>query len=107
MEILKSVLEECNITHITITSALGTKTSPHDKNCEHSHYDANNPKLDFGGGLTKEQAENLSEALMSTGKFEFATPESDGTTWHLDVKIRDSAYADLDQSNICVPKIIR
>lgn len=75
---------------LTITSALGTKNSPHTGK---GHYDPVNPKLDFGGGLSYEEAEELKEKLDSTGDFAFVNIEKHGATAHLDVKIKDEVLA--------------
>ncbi len=85
---LNKLTEELNI-NLTITSALGTASSPHAKNG--SHYDGKNPKLDFGGGLSEEMAKELVEKLNKTDYFEYAKKEDHGDgTSHLDVKIKDS-----------------
>ena len=85
--------------NLVITSALGTFGSPHSLNkdggTEGTHYDANNPKIDLGGGYDKTHAKNLAKKLMATGYFDFVTPECDGITWHLDLRIKDSAYEKL------------
>ena len=84
---------------LTVTSALGTATSPHTKGSgTASHYNEKNPKLDFGGGYTEEKAKEMAEKLMETNLFEFVTPEDnkDGTGhWHLDVKFKDSEYENI------------
>ena len=79
---------------LTVTSALGTKFSPHDKKISGtaSHYNENNPKLDLGGGLSHAQAEELKNKLIATGLFSRVAVESDGNTSHLDVQFADSAY---------------
>lgn len=82
---------------LVVTSALGTKDSPHVKNSGSvSHYNSNNPKLDLGGGLTPDQANSLKTKLDSTGLFSRITVESDGATAHLDVQIADSAFEKLN-----------
>ena len=99
MEILKKAAQEIK-EDLVITSALGTSTSPHSLNkdggVEGTHYDPNNPKIDLGGGLTSQlQSNTLAEKLMATGYFDFVEPECDGVTWHLDLRIKDSAYEEL------------
>ena len=76
--------------NLTVTSALGTKNSPHRGS---GHYDSENPKLDFGGNLSLEEAEDLKEKLDSTGDFAFVNIEKHGATAHLDVKIKDEVLA--------------
>lgn len=81
---------ECNL---EITSALGSKLSPHaGTSTGNSHYNPLNPKIDFGGQLSHKAAENLKQELDSTGLFEFVKIEYDGDTAHLDTKIKLSAY---------------
>lgn len=83
--------------NLVVTSALGTKDSPHAKNSgSASHYNSDNPKLDLGGGLSPEQANSLKAKLDSTGLFSRIMVESDGATAHLDVQIADSAFKSLD-----------
>jgi hypothetical protein len=82
--------------NITITSALGTKTSPHVKSTGYaSHYNETNPKLDIGGGLSHHKALALQKKLLATGYFSRVSVESDGATSHLDVQIKESAYTNL------------
>ncbi len=82
---------------IVVTSALGTKTSPHVKSeSSASHYNRENPKLDLGGGLTLAQAQELKTKLDKTGMFALVEVESDGSTAHLDVQIAESAFKSLD-----------
>ena len=75
---------------LTVTSALGTKNSPHVK--VGGHYNDKNPKLDFGGGLTVTEANEIKNKLDATNYFESIRVEehSDGTA-HIDVKIKDEA----------------
>lgn len=98
MEILLKVADKIG-KDITITSALGTSSSPHEgKDDQTGHYNPTNPKLDFGGGLNTAEAEELETALENTGYFEFVNPEAnkDGTGyWHLDLKINEDAYSAL------------
>ena len=75
---------------LTVTSALGTKNSPHRGS---GHFDPENPKLDFGGNLSFVEAEDLKEKLDSTGDFVFVNIEKHGATAHLDVKIKDEVLA--------------
>lgn len=78
---------------LTITSALGCKTSPHSgSSTGDSHYNPNNPKIDFGGGLSHDAARSLKKDLESTGLFNFVNIEYDGATAHLDAQIKMSAY---------------
>lgn len=78
--------------NLTITSALGTKNSPHAKNG--GHYSDTNPKLDFGGGLSVAQAKDLERKLNATEYFEFVKREDHGDgTAHLDVKIKSETLA--------------
>jgi len=86
---LDDLTEELDIT-LTVTSALGTKNSPH---APGGHYDPLNPKLDFGGGLSHSEANELKAKLDSTGYFEFVNIETHGNTAHLDVKIKDNVLA--------------
>ena len=73
---------------ITVTSALGTLSSPHSgAKSNIGHYDPLNPKLDFGGGLSQQEAERLKTDLLTTGYFASINVESDGATSHLDVKL--------------------
>jgi hypothetical protein len=82
--------------NITVTSALGTKTSPHVKSTGYaSHYNDTNPKLDLGGGLSNSRALALKDKLLATGYFSRVSVESDGATSHLDVQIKESAYNNL------------
>ena len=78
--------------NITVTSALATKNSPHSKNG--GHYDAKNPKLDFGGQLSYSQAQTLKRKLDETGYFTRVEIESHGNTAHLDVKIKDEVLSE-------------
>lgn len=78
---------------LTITSALGCKTSPHSGTFTgNSHYNPTNPKIDFGGGLSPDEASRLEAELESTGLFNFVTREIDGKTAHLDAQIALSSY---------------
>ena len=82
---------------LVITSALGTKNSPHAKtSSSESHYNEENPKLDIGGGLSHTQAESLRSKLLNTGYFSRVEVEKHGDTAHLDVQIKDSAFKKLD-----------
>lgn len=82
---------------LVITSALGTKNSPHVKtSSSESHYNEENPKLDIGGGLSHTQAESLRSKLLNTGYFSRVEVEKHGDTAHLDVQIKDSAFKKLD-----------
>ena len=93
--LLSKVCQQAGV-GLVITSALGTKKSPHQADAgSASHYNEKNPKLDIGGGLSKGDAEELAKKLMNTGLFIFANPEDnkDGTGhWHLDLQFKDSAY---------------
>ena len=93
MEILLKVADKIG-KDITITSALGTSSSPHaGKEDQTGHYNPTNPKLDFGGGLTTAEAEELKTALENTGYFEFVSnPEKHGATAHLDTRIKEESY---------------
>lgn len=83
--------------NLTITSALGTKNSPHAKgNGYASHYNSSNPKLDIGGGLSPSKAYSLKTKLLNTGYFSRVEVETHGNTAHLDVQIKDSAFQKLD-----------
>ncbi|MBO5738328.1 hypothetical protein J6R97_03215 [bacterium] len=86
---LDSLAKELGV-HLTITSALGTKSSPHVKNG--GHYDEINPKLDIGN-LTPSKAKELRTKLLNTGYFSRVEVEQHGKTAHLDVKIKDDALA--------------
>ena len=91
--LLDKVCKEAGVT-LTVTSALGTKTSPHNKGITgaDSHYNENNPKLDLGGGLSDSQAKELKAKLDKTGLFSRVEVEPDGATSHLDVQFSDEAY---------------
>jgi len=90
--LLNRVCKEAGVT-LTVTSALGTKNSPHAATSSAaSHYNENNPKLDLGGGLTDAQAKELKSKLDKTGLFSRVAVESDGATSHLDVQFSDEAY---------------
>lgn len=81
---------------LVITSALGTSGSPHVKNGDSvSHYNSNNPKLDIGGGLSPSEAYKLQAKLKSTGYFSRVSVETHGSTAHLDVQIKESAFESL------------
>ena len=82
---------------LVVTSALGTKTSPHAKGSSScSHYNENNPKLDFGGGLNQSEANRLANKLRNTDYFSRVAVEANGDgNYHLDVQIKDSAYNNL------------
>ena len=81
-------LAENNI-KLTVTSALGTAKSGHDKNA--GHYDPVNPKLDFGGGMSESQARALESALLSTGYFSHIHfEEHKGGGAHLDVRVKEN-----------------
>lgn len=89
-QFLNKLTEELNI-DLTVTSALGTKTSPHVKNG--GHYDPYNPKLDFGN-LSCNEAEKLKTKLQKTGYFSrVAVEKHANNTAHLDVKIKDDVLA--------------
>lgn len=77
--------------NLVVTSALGTKKSPHTAS---GHYDSRNPKLDFGGGMTEKQAQTLANKLESTGYFShiYLERHSDGTA-HVDVEARRDVLA--------------
>ena len=77
--------------NLVVTSALGTATSPHSKNG--GHYDETNPKLDFGGGMSESEAYLLKAKLDGTGYFSRVEVEVDGTTAHLDVKVKENELA--------------
>ena len=75
---------------LTVTSALGTENSPHEK--VGGHYNDKNPKLDFGGGLTVTEANEIKNKLDTTNYFESVIVEEHGDgTAHIDVKIKDEA----------------
>lgn len=76
---------------LLVTSALGTATSPHSKKA--GHYNVDSVKLDFGGGMSKAQATKVARQLYATGKFDFADPECDGATWHIDAQIKKEFLA--------------
>ncbi len=92
-ELLDYICKKYNLT-ITVTSALGTLNSPHGRGSNSkSHYNELNPKLDFGGGLTHDQASDLKKKLEETGLFEGDIGiEDHGSTSHLDVQFSDAAY---------------
>ena len=80
---------------LVITSALGTINSPHSKSISRSgasHYNPKNPKLDIGGGLSVDKAKELQRKLKNTGLFSRVEVEVDGTTAHLDVQFKESAF---------------
>lgn len=83
---------------LVVTSALGTKTSPHAKgNSDCSHYNDKNPKLDFGGGLNYTEATSLANKLRNTNYFSRVVVEANGDgNYHLDVQIKDGAYNSLN-----------
>ncbi len=93
-ELLNSVVEEIRKKDgnfsLTVTSALGTKTSPHRAR---GHYNVENVKLDFGGQMSKAKAEKVAQQLMATGKFDFANPECDGRTYHIDAQFKKEFLA--------------
>ena len=76
--------------NLTVTSALGTSSSPHRAA---GHYCVENVKLDFGGGMSKTKASKVAGQLMSTGKFDFANIECDGSTWHIDAQFKKELLA--------------
>lgn len=76
---------------LLVTSALGTANSPHAKKA--GHYNTDNVKLDFGGGMSKAQASKVAAQLKSTGKFAFANIECDGQTWHIDAQFKKELLA--------------
>jgi len=81
---------------LNISSALGTKTSRHQKGAgSRSHYNGLNPKLDFGGIPNREKAVEIAEKLKKSGLFTWIYVElnDDGKTYHLDVQFSDEAYA--------------
>ena len=84
--------------NLVVTSALGTKNSPHVKsNSQASHYNSENPKLDLGGGLNQQRAYSLQSKLKNTGLFSRVAVEGHGDgTYHLDIQIADSAFNGLD-----------
>lgn len=77
--------------NLVVTSALGTKNSPHTAS---GHYDFKNPKLDFGGGMTEEQAQALANKLQSTRYFShiYLEPHGDGYA-HVDVQVKRDVLA--------------
>lgn len=85
-----------------VTSALGTKTSPHgykDSGASSSHYNEKNPKLDLqpkNNPTSKKSNEQLAAALQKTGLFSriYVETDSRGVT-HLDVQLKDSAFTAL------------
>ncbi len=93
-ELLNSVVKEIRkkdeTFSLTVTSALGTKTSPHRAR---GHYNVENVKLDFGGQMSKAKAEKVAQQLMATGKFDFANPECDGRTYHIDAQFKKEFLA--------------
>ena len=80
--------------NLTVTSALGTKNSPHARNA--GHYDPINPKLDFGGGLSYSEANRIASKLRNTGYFSNVLVKTHGNTAHIDVKIKESAIRDFN-----------
>lgn len=78
-------------TKLVVTSALGTKNSPHAKGSSSaSHYNPTNPKIDFGGQLSHEKGEELLACLRSTGFFSRCEIEYHGNTCHIDVQVKQS-----------------
>lgn len=77
-----------------ITSALGTKSSPHVKSKSYcSHYNPNNPKLDIQTkDCSASSVKKLRTKLLATGLFEFANVEVHGNTAHIDCQFKESAY---------------
>lgn len=95
-ELLNRVCNDCAITNLVVTSALGTKDSKHKSGSSPaSHYNELNPKLDFGGGLSHADAEDLKTKLKRTGLFSRVEIEDHGKTSHLDVQFSDAAYKSL------------
>ena len=84
--------------NLVVTSALGTKTSPHIKSVSNSsHYNSTNPKLDLGGGLNRTQAYSLQYKLKGTGLFSRVEVEHDiSGNYHLDVQIAENSFRNLD-----------
>lgn len=93
-KLLNQIVEEIRKTDkdfsLTVTSALGTRTSPH---TAAGHYNIDNVKLDFGGQMSKSKAEKVAQQLMATGKFDFANPECDGKTYHIDAQFKKELLA--------------
>lgn len=83
MSIMTEVAKLLN-TKLTITSALATghPRNPHAKATDHSHHNANNPKLDLAipAGMTDRE---FATKLHNTGYFANVIPERD----HVDVEI--------------------
>lgn len=82
-----------------ITSALGTKNSPHNKgrnpNAAAGHYDQNNPKLDIQPmNCSVAAVEKLCAKFKATGLFKFVNVEkhSDGKTAHIDCQFSEEAF---------------
>ena len=84
----------CNI-KLVVTSALGTTSSKHTRKRDKiSHYNELNPKLDFGGGLSEQDAKALEKILNDTGLF-CHVYRHEGSDNHLDVQFSDEAYKSL------------
>ena len=78
-------------TKLVVTSALGTKNSPHSKgSAAVSHYNPTNPKIDFGGQLSHEKGRELLACLRETGYFSRCEIEYHGNTCHIDVQVKQS-----------------
>ena len=87
---------------LVVTSALGTKNSPHKKGGKKSHYNPCNVKLDFSRHTWKGNPQDLANALMGTGYFQFAVVEwhSDGEGWHIDAMFKPEALEMAQQGNL-------
>lgn len=90
-EVVAQIRKEDKDFNLVVTSALGTANSPHAKKA--GHYDLSSVKLDFGGGLSRSQAARIANQLESTGKFEFARIECDGSTYHIDAQFKKELLA--------------
>ena len=88
MSIMTEVAKLLN-TKLTITSALATghPRNPHVKATDHSHHNANNPKLDLSipDGMSDEV---FADKLLSTGYFVKVIPEGN----HVDVEIKPEMF---------------
>ena len=79
---------------LVVTSALGTKTSPHTKRGNNTHYNPTNPKIDLGNAWSKSRCEKVAKELISTGLFDFVNVEKNrgSSTYHIDMRFKDNAY---------------
>lgn len=94
-KLLAKACEQAGVS-LTVTSALGTGEtgSPHTATGEVSHYNEKNPKLDFGGYNSKDEADKVAEMLRGTELFSRVAvePNKGGSGYHLDVQFSDDKY---------------